>query len=101
MAATYHWPARHIERELTDELLILYLDEEVDRVRDRAQADFDRTVEAVRVGTIFAHDGKQHARWVNSRRVLHRGAGLTGDALEAAVRGIAAMFPGNVERVTA
>lgn len=101
MASTYHWSARHIEHELTDELLVLYLDEETDRVRDRAQADFDRTVEAVRVGTIFAHDGRQYARWLAGKPAAKRGRGLTGDALEAAVMGIAAMFPENVERVSA
>jgi hypothetical protein len=41
----------------------MYLDEEADRVKAHVQGDFDALVEAVRAGTIFAHDGKQHARW--------------------------------------
>lgn len=99
MASEHGWTPRHIERELTDEHLVLLLDEAVDRNRTRAQAEFDRMVEAVRAGTIFAHDGKQHARWARSSREPRKG--LTGDALEAAVRGIAAMFPENVVRVSA
>jgi hypothetical protein len=51
----------------------MYLDEETDRIRARAQAEFDSMVEGVRAGTIFAHDGKQHARWrAESDRRAHR-----------------------------
>jgi hypothetical protein len=100
MAAEHGWTPRHIEHELTDEHFVLLLDEAVDRNADRAQARFDTMVEAVRAGTIFAHDGRQHARWAASKQRMAR-KGLTGADLEAAVMGIARMFPGNVQRVTA
>jgi hypothetical protein len=49
------------------------------------------------LGTIFAHDAKQFARWRNrSTRKAHREPGLTGLALEAAVRRVASLFPDNV-----
>lgn len=80
---------------------MLFLDEAFDRHTARAQAKFESMVSAVRAGTIFAHDGKQHAKWVRQTGRAAGRQGLTGDALEAAVRGIAAMFPGHVERVTA
>lgn len=99
MAAEHGWSPRYIERELTDEHLVLLLDEASDRQAAHAQADFDRMVEAVRVGTVFAHDGKQHAKWTRARREPRKG--LTGAALEAAVMRLATIFPENVERVTA
>lgn len=99
MAQAFGWSARHIERELTDELLVMYLDEETDRLTADVRVRFDSMVEAVRAGTIFAHDGRQHQRWVRSRQP--KGRALSGDALEAAVMRIAQMFPGNVIRGTA
>lgn len=60
-------------------------------------AEFDLWVEAVRLGTIFAHDNKQHDKWRANKGRRHKPSrGLTGEALEAAVMGIARMFPGNV-----
>lgn len=61
-------------------------------------------VEATRIGTIFAHDAKQAARWHSQRmRRLHpeRPVGLTGSDLEQAVMGLAQMFPDNVIHGTA
>lgn len=97
MAATYGWSARKVESELTDEQLTLYLDEAVDRLRDRAQHRFDAMIEAVRAGTIFAHDGKAHGNWLRKRKSpLARG--LTGEALERAVSGFALVHPEYVVR---
>ncbi len=88
MAATYHWTTRYIERELTDELLVLYLDEEADRV----QARFVEAVEASRMGVIFASNGKAHASWTRQLKGhANRNRGLTGQALEQAVQSFAAM----------
>lgn len=55
-------------------------------------------VEAVRVGTVFAHDGKQYGKWKSSNRARKGGGGLTGAALEAAVMRVAQQFPDNVVR---
>jgi hypothetical protein len=101
MAATFGWTARYIERELTDELLVMYLDEEVDRLRNRTQADFDSLVEAVRAGTIFAHNKKAHDKYIASSAAKQKRPSLTGAALEAAVMNIAKMFPDNVTVVPA
>ncbi len=56
-------------------------------------------VEAVRAGTIFAHDGKQHAKWIRARKP--KGRSLSGAALETAVMNIARLFPENVIRGSA
>jgi len=53
-------------------------------------------VETVRVGTIFAHDGKQYGKWKTRQRTTRGQRGLTGAALEAAVMRIARQYPGNV-----
>lgn len=73
---------------------MLYLDAASDRME---QAHVSR-IEEIRVATIFASDRKAHDKW---RQRPKRGArGIVGDALEQAVMGIAAMFPGNVVRGT-
>jgi hypothetical protein len=95
VAAEYGWSPRHVEAQLTDELLVLLLD----GATDRLDARFRQAIETTRAGTIFAHDEKQHGRWVRSAAPKRNA--LSGDALEQAIRGIAAMFPGNVQRVTA
>jgi hypothetical protein len=70
---------------------VLYLDEAADRLGNHAQRAFDDRVEAVRAGTIFAHNGKAHAAWVRKRK---RGPlGLTGAALEQVVRALAMTHP--------
>lgn len=71
-----------------------------DEASERRQSDHEARIEAVRVGTIFAHDRKAHTKWQNAKRSKSRKRGLVGDALEAAVMGIAQMFPQNVIRGT-
>jgi len=55
-------------------------------------------VEAVRVGTVLAHDKKAYDRWRSRPRTTAaaRAKGLTGAALEAAVMRLAQIFPNNV-----
>jgi hypothetical protein len=55
-------------------------------------------VEATRVGTVFASNVKAYRKWANAKRTRRPGRGLTGDALERAVMGVARQFPGNVLR---
>jgi hypothetical protein len=51
-------------------------------------------VEAVRVGTVLAHDAKAARRWHSRRRRAEgKPAGLTGMALERAIAGLAAAHP--------
>lgn len=69
----------------------MYFDEST----DRKQAESDARIEAVRAGTIFASNPKAHRKWRSSAK-SKPGRGLTGDALETAVMGIAALFPENV-----
>lgn len=63
----------------------------------------EQSVEAVRSGTILAHDKKAYQRWRSGQASVHRakGRGLTGVALEQAVLRIGRLFPGNVLRGTA
>jgi hypothetical protein len=96
VSATYGLTPARIEGELTDEQLAGYLDAAQDRLSAQADGEFRAMVEAVRAGTIFAHDKKQHARWTRSHSRPKRGTGLSGDALEAAVMRVASIFPDNV-----
>lgn len=92
MAAEYGWSARHIERELTDEMLVLYLDTAAARISSREDARVVRMIETVRAGTIFAHDAKAHASWLRKRKAPSA-RGLSGAALERAVGGFAMTHP--------
>ena len=93
IAAEYGWTPRYIETELTDELLLDYLDAAQERIEDR----FETQVEAVRVGTVIAGNAKAMQRWsTRTRRHGKQQRGLTGAALESAVMNVAAIFPENV-----
>ena len=92
MASAYGWTPRVVERELTDELLILYLDEAVDRRTKDNEARFDSMVEATRIGTVFAHDKKQYDRWRRASR-KRRPRGLKGEALERVMAAFAVQNP--------
>lgn len=94
-AAEYGWAPQKVEEELSDEQLVAYLDAATDRLTRTYERDFEANVEAVRAGTIFAHDKKAARKWAR-RRIAKTSRGLTGMALEQAVRGIAEMFPKNV-----
>jgi hypothetical protein len=93
VAAEYGWTSRYVETELTDELLLDYLDAAQERIEDR----FETQVEAVRVGMVIAGNPKAMQRWSSrTRRFGKQQRGLTGAALDSAVMNVAAMFPGNV-----
>ena len=66
----------------------------MDRMQSRSTGEFDSMVEAVRVGTIVAHDRQAYSRWQSVRR---RRAGqseaLTAAALEAGVMALARSHP--------
>jgi hypothetical protein len=99
VAAGYGWGPDYVDYTLTDEQLIAYLDAYQDRVTARRDSEFTGWVEAVRIGTIFAHDARQHRAWrAKGPRSAGRQRGLTGAALEAAVARVAEMFPANVVR---
>jgi len=79
---------------LTDEQLIAYLDSATDRVARKGRREFELRVEAARMGAIFARDQRSYARW--RRRIdqdAGRARGLTGAALEGAVRALATTNP--------
>lgn len=89
-AATYGWTARRVRTELTDELLLLYLEEASERITDAHESE----VEAIRAGTILAYDAKAYRRWRSAVDRRHdRRTGLTGAALEAAVMSLAGAHP--------
>ena len=98
-AATYGWGRDELDR-LTDEQLVAYFDAAQERLDIAFRVEFERLVEAVRVGTIFAHDARQYTRWRSrgEARPARRERSLTGAALEAAVMRVAAIFPQNVVR---
>jgi hypothetical protein len=81
-----------VDERLTDEQLVAYLDAAQDRMEHRARSEFDALVEAVRVGTIFAHDAKQYRKW-QSRSARNGRRGLTGHALEQAIHALAGAHP--------
>lgn len=52
-------------------------------------------VESVRVGTVIAHDKRAASRWASQSR--HKVArGMKGHDLEAAIAGMASMYPGHI-----
>jgi hypothetical protein len=55
-------------------------------------------VEATRMGTVYASNLKAYRKWASAKHRRRPSRGLTGDALERAVMGIAQQFPGNVLR---
>lgn len=98
-AATYGWPPDFLEAGLTDEQLLFYFDAAQDRLERLATTEFEGAIEAVRVGTVFAHDVKQYTRWRNRRKAATgRSRGMVGAELEAAVGRLASLFPKNVIR---
>jgi hypothetical protein len=64
----------------------------------RARVEFESSVEAARIGYIFARDGGQYRTW-RSGIDARSSKALTSDQLEAAVMHLAQMFPGQVQRV--
>ena len=89
-AATYGWPPAQVENELSDEQLVHYLAAATDRI----SRDAVNRIEAARMGYIFGRNQKAYSSW--RRRVdasTHTKVGLTGEALEAAVRSLAATNP--------
>jgi hypothetical protein len=97
-ARTWGWSAPYARQHETKERLLAYLD----AAEERQERDFRESVEAVRLGTIFAHDGRAYGRWNQRRRssgsAPSGGGGLTGMALERAIFGLAARNPEYVVR---
>jgi len=96
--AEWGYDHRRLETELTDELFVLYLDAAHDRLADAG----DAAIEAVRIGTIFAHDARAYRSWRGraARMNARRTAPLSDAALEAQLMALAAVFPKNVTRGT-
>jgi hypothetical protein len=98
IAHEFGWGRDYVDDVLSDEQLVAYLDAAQERLEAQQRAEFDGWVEAVRAGTIFAHDDKQYGRWrTRPRKSARQQRGLTGAALEQAVMRIASIFPGQVE----
>lgn len=75
----------------------------LDAAAERVETARDARIEEIRVGTLLAHDKKALDKW-RQRRTRTTTTGkraLVGNALEAAIAGIASLFPGNVIRGTA
>jgi hypothetical protein len=98
IAREFGWGRDYVDGVLSDEQLVAYLDAATERIESQQEAEWATAVESVRVGTIFAHDGKQYSRWRTRTTNRSKGSrGLTGAALERAVMRIADMFPGQVQ----
>jgi len=97
-AHEYGWRPDYLTNVVTDEQLVFFFDAAQDRLERHATSEFERLVEAVRVGTVFAHDKKQYGRWRSRRASTGRSRKLVGAELEAAVMRVASLFPGNVIR---
>lgn len=63
VASAYGWGPDYIDNRLTDEQLVAYLDAAQERLTEEGRGRFTEAVEAVRAGTIFAHEAKQYDRW--------------------------------------
>jgi hypothetical protein len=91
VAAEYGWAPRQVRHELTDELLLAYLE----AGEERHAALYRRQVEAQRSGYVFAYNHDAYRRWLAGQRV-HPGAvagrdggGLAGAELERVVMALA------------
>lgn len=71
------------------------LDAAIERLTDRFHGEQEARIEAVRVGTIIAHDRNAAHRY---RLMLNPRPSLDDQALEAAIANVALLFPGNVSR---
>lgn len=89
-ASTYGWGPPDLDEYLTDEQLVAYFDAAQERQSEHVSAEFERMVEAVRVGYIFARDQKQYDRWARKRKHTKP---LSGAALEQVVMGLARAHP--------
>lgn len=96
-AHEYGWRPDYLTNVITDEQLVFFFDAAQDRLERHATSEFERLVQAVRIGTVFAHDAKQYRRWRSRQQSRTRpGRKLVGAELEAAVMRVAQMFPGHV-----
>lgn len=83
---------------MTDEQLFAYIDAYTDRAEDQADGAFTSAVEAARAGAIFSRyeNRRQYESWrrrMRSKFTSDEPIGLTGQALESAIMGFAAMHP--------
>jgi hypothetical protein len=98
IATEYGWSREYVDNAVSDEQLVAYLDAAAERIESRQEASWTQAVESVRVGYIFARDGKQYGKWrTRPRKGARRQRGKTGAELEQAVMQIASMFPRQVQ----
>jgi hypothetical protein len=97
-AAEYGWLPGDILDDLSDEQLVAYFDEAGERKAREADTAFESRLEAVRLGTVFAHDVKQYQQWRSTRARPQRQSATSDEALERAIYALASMFPDNVIR---
>jgi hypothetical protein len=97
LADAYGWTLHYIDGELTDEQFVLYLDAADERIKARDRRDMHAWVEAARMGTFFGSGTKEanraYTRWKARMRNADGGRGLTGAALEQAIRALAGSHP--------
>lgn len=96
-ASAYGWGPAELDR-ITDEQLVAYFDSAQERIERDSRNDYERRVEAVRIGTIFAHDSKQYASWrarITAPVALTAsdGGGLSGAELDSAIDQLALRRP--------
>jgi hypothetical protein len=99
-AAEYGWLPGTILDDLSDEQLVAYFDEAGERKARDADTAFESRLEAVRLGTVFAHDVKQYQQWRSTRAVARprQSVAASDEALERQIYALASLFPGNVIR---
>lgn len=72
------------------------LDSATDRLLAQQKREFEEMVEAVRIGTVIAHDANAARKWMSRPTAMQQQRGATGEALEQAVANIALIFPEHV-----
>lgn len=92
-AHEYTWSAETIRETLTNEQLVAYLDAAQDRIEQASRVSWNDLIEAVRAGTLFAHDQKAYDRW----RAEHSGHG--GKSLRDLARDLGGGQPGGIQVV--
>jgi hypothetical protein len=92
VAARYGWTVEQVRATLTDEQFAGYLEAAGDAVSERAEADWERMVEAVRTGYVIARSQKAATRW-DARHAQP----MTPQSAEQQMRLLMKQFPDNVK----
>jgi hypothetical protein len=94
VAHEYGWGPDYLAERITDEQLVAYFDAANERIEEHSRSEFVQLVEAARIGNVAAGSKQGATGWQRLRaRLTREREGLTGMALETAIRSLAMTNP--------